>query len=185
MKHQTCLVTLHKSDFSSLAFFYNSLSLVVITMPRGEELFSGFALLPRLFFCREEEEMLGIYCVCFYRKDRTIIFCLLASGSKSFGFDCICRAVVREFFSRLKSIVASSASWRCCLRVAAKKKFCCHSCALAIFRAKRPLRNVFWVKVLRSTNATQPVYILSRLGITRRSTRAIVSGTIFFSGNKM
>ena len=80
-------------------------------MPRGEELFSGFALLPRLFFCREEEEMLGIYCVCFYRKDRTIIFCLLASGSKSFGFDCICRAKpgrrrTREFFSRLKSIVS-------------------------------------------------------------------------------
>ena len=105
-------------------------------MPRGEELFSGFALLPRLFFCREEEEMLGIYCVCFYRKDRTIIFCLLASGSKSFGFDCICRAVVREFFSRLKSFVASSASWRCCLRVAAKKKVLLSLLCFGYFQGK-------------------------------------------------
>ena len=120
-----------------------------------------------------------MYCIC-YRKDRTIIFCLLASGSKSFGFDCICRAKpgrrrTREFFSRLKSIVS------CCLQ---KKVLLSLLCFGSIFRAKRPLRNVYWVKVLRSTNATQPVYIPSRLGTTRRSTRAIASGTIFFSGNK-
>ena len=49
--------------------------------------------------------MLGIYCVC-YRKDRTIIFCLLASGSKSFWL--LHLPVRREFFAAKKHLLLAS-----------------------------------------------------------------------------
>ena len=185
MKHQTCLVTLHKSDFSSLAFF---LQLVISCRNYDAERRRAFLRLrtssPTFFLQRRRRDARNLLRLLLSkRQDNYFLFVgkrqqkfwlrLHLPGSRTRVL--LAAKKLRSFFGLLALLLASSG----------KKKFCCHSCALAIFRAKRPLRNVFWVKVLRSTNATQPVYILSRLGITRRSTRAIVSGTIFFSGNKM
>ena len=155
--------------------------LVISCRSNYKESFSPASHLREGFF---SAKMLGIYCVC-YRKDRTIIFCLVASGSKSFWL--LHLPVRREFFAAKKHLLLASFTLTRTSQLTARQKKVKVLLSLLgyYFREKRPLRNVFWVKVLRPTNATRPVYIPSPPGITRRSTPAIVSGTISCSGKQM